>query len=223
MSNLLIIKIFVANAVILHASAPVTRGLSPQGVTGNRYASSHAITDSLPPNDSSRLLTEDVLKRMTTFWRSFQKEPDSIRIEGQNANQEEVRLFSVNANTYGDKWVKKSVMNIGAMATRYPSVTADLARAGLTVDQWNDTRKALYKAIILGGMSYTKQAEAGDTSNVGKNIVFLASHTQQLDSLRVMGMWLPDPAQVENGLKEIVTRIMTAKAGGESPKDILLP
>lgn len=207
-------NIFILSFMVSHGAVCSPR--EPVPVSGSSVHAS--VVDSVPASDLSVLLTADLMKRMTTFWRHFQQEPDSIREAGQNNHQEEFGLFSVATNQAGDRWVKKSVVDIHALVTQYPSVAADLAQAGLTANQWNRARKALYKAIILDGMAFTKEVETKDTSNVGKNIVFLASHTKELDDLRATGMWLPNPGQVESGVKQLIIQI-----GRQHPEDVILP
>lgn len=205
-------NIIVLSGMLFHGQA-----ISPPQVSMLGCPAHSSVLDSVPPEDSTVLLTADVMTRMTTFWHRFQREPDSIRTTGQNASQETLDLYSIRSNL-GNAAIKKRVVDMRAMATRYPSVATELAKAGFTAGTWNSTRRALYLAIVLGGMSFTKGSEASDSSNTGNNIRFLASHTKQLDDLRATGMWIPDPAQVEDGLKQMTSRVVNGRL-----QDIVLP
>ena len=205
-----------ASAAILHAP---TRGAFVTDVSVVHAQAPRAVPDSVP-RDSSVLLTETMVANMTKFWSRLQQEPDSIRASTQGANTEEYKLFSLETDQGGATWIKKRTVNVNVLATTYPSVAADLTQSGLTTAQWTAGRNALYKAIILGGLSETKENfTAADTSNLGKNIVFLASHANQVNALRATGMWLPDPAQVDGAITRIAQQYMMKQAIA----DVLLP
>jgi hypothetical protein len=96
--------------------------------------------------DSMPLLTTDMLARMTTFWQTFMKEPDSIRTKGRAANREEITV-----SLGGQPVAIPSVVDMTAMAAKYPSVVADFKTAGLTPQQWDGYRQALFSGMMSQG------------------------------------------------------------------------
>jgi len=94
--------------------------------------------------ESPSKLTVDVFQRMTMFWKSFQRQPDSIRTTARLASLHEVAVpgaeFFINASVL--------MMDTPALAARYPSVAADLKRAGLTAQEYDAYRLALLVARI---------------------------------------------------------------------------
>ena len=81
------------------------------------------------------------------------------------------------------------------MSTHYASVASDLIHAGLTAEQWEAYRQALFTALStealvrLQDSSTAIEPVAG--SVVAQNIAWLAAHASELAALRATGMWFP--------------------------------
>jgi hypothetical protein len=137
------------------------------------------------------LLTTDALTGMTSFWTAFMQEPDSVKTTGRQANQEPL---SVDIGS-GTPVQLPGVVNMAAMATKFPSVAADLQRAHLTAQQWEQNRAALVAATLAAQQGVTPAA----SSLVGENMAFLQAHPQEFQALRATGMWFPKPAPQSAG------------------------
>lgn len=99
------------------------------------------ITAVVPPlKDSALLLTTDVLEKLTTFWSDFFQYPDSIRTEARMNNQREVWI------RVGSEWTTTIMMDLKAIADKYPEVSKSLEKAGLTAEEADSYRKALVEA-----------------------------------------------------------------------------
>ena len=98
---------------------------------------SRVITRSLP------LLTAKVITQMTTFWKRFMDEPDSIRTAARLAHLREVVVPVARSH------VSVFMVDMPALAAQYPSVAADLKAAGLTAQQHEAYRIALLNVNIL--------------------------------------------------------------------------
>ena len=137
------------------------------------------------------MLTAGAMTSMTTFWTRFLQEPDSIKTAGRKANQKPLTV------TAGKQQVPlPGVVDMIAMAAKYPSVAADLKQAGLTAAQWEGYRQALFDADV------TQQAGGGDVpanSALEKNIAFLKGHEKELAALKATGMWFPQAQQGGGG------------------------
>lgn len=142
--------------------------------------------------DSPAVLTVEALTHMTTFWASFVKEPDSIKTTGRKTNHQTLPL------TIGQQQMTlPSVVNMVAMAAKYPTVAADLKQASLTAQEWQNYREALLTAWIAQKSGAASSIPA--TSALGKNLAFLNSHKTEFDALRATGMWFPAPPQQQGG------------------------
>lgn len=144
-----------------------------------------AVADSLP------LLTAAVLTQWITFWTRFMVEPDSIRTTARLAHQKEFLV------PFGQERPSVGMMDIPALSARYPSVAADLKAAGLTARQAEAYRLALFSARVVareahpvGGSRLSEFETIEPTSVLGKNAVFLEAHTEELEMLHAMGMWI---------------------------------
>ncbi len=109
------------------------------------------------------LLTEDGVARLTKFWAAFQQLPDSIMNRARLANQMHVPM-KLSTETV---WVV--LMNLPAMATKYPSVADALKTAGISADD-----AQAYRTAILGVL-YARRAGlvSGETAvnmSYGKSI-----------------------------------------------------
>jgi hypothetical protein len=88
------------------------------------------------------LLTTEVVKKMTTFWGRFMNEPDSIRKTARLAHLREVVV------PVAEERLSVLMVDMPALAAKYPSVAADLKEAGLTARQHDAYRIALTSARI---------------------------------------------------------------------------
>ena len=135
-----------------------------------------------PAADSDPVLTADAIVKMTTFWSSFMQEPDSIATTARKANQEYITM------SIGQMPVTVVKTNMIAMAAKYPSVAADLSKAGLTAQQ----EEAYRAAIIRVGFTRLAGETAGsvaETSVLGKNLALRVSHPEEFKALSATGMW----------------------------------
>src|SRR5881394_1430623 len=80
---------------------------------------------------------------MTIFWQSFMQEPDSIVTTALRAHLREVLM------PVGEAPPSIVMVDIAALAAQYPSVAADLKKAGLTAAQHEAYRVALASAVFL--------------------------------------------------------------------------
>lgn len=135
--------------------------------------------------DSTPLLTVEAMTSMTNFWAAFMKEPDSIKTTGRKANQEPVTIPVGKQQTN-----LPGVVNMNAMAAKFPAVAADLKKAGLTSQQWEGYRAALLSAALTKQVA--SQAGTPDANSaLGKNVAFLDAHQKEFDALKATGMWFP--------------------------------
>ena len=134
-------------------------------------------------------LTVDVLANMTTFWTAFLQEPDSITRAGKAAHQEQLTL-----DLGGRTRLPMGVVDMVAMASAFPATAADLARAHLTAQQWEQYRAALFAATLASPQAATSTG----SSVLRQNIAFLQAHSQEFNALRATGMWFPPPPAPTN-------------------------
>jgi hypothetical protein len=130
-------------------------------------------------------LTTEALTKMTTFWTSFSQEPDSIRVTARRAHLREVIV------PVGQERPSVWITDMSALAAKYPSVAADLKKAGLTAKQHDAYRVALISAQTS---QFTKD-EAGTveaTSTLAKNLEFFYSHPDEFKALDAAGIAQPD-------------------------------
>lgn len=169
-----------------------------------------------PVADSEPILTVDALTRMTNFWTAFVKEPDSIKTIGRKANQKELTLSFM-----GQPITWPSVVNMVAMASKYPAVARDLQHAGLTPLEWERYRHTLLMAslmqqIVKAVAAQTEVPESDVTNRLAteggetvlaKNVAFLLTHPKEFDTLKASGMWLPQiPTQLlQQAMQQTVT------------------
>lgn len=147
--------------------------------------------------DSASLLTVDVMHRMTSFWTAFMKESPAIRDTARMRHQKTVAI------DIGDqKQLATAAVDMVALAKQYPAVAADLQHAGVTAEQWEAYRNALYAARMLMAAPLTLSNDHA----LGKNIAFLKAHPQELHALETTGMTFPEKMQLQ---------IMGAPGGGD--------
>lgn len=151
--------------------------------------------------DPVPVLTAEALTRMTTFWRQFIEEPESIRIEGRRAHLREVSV------ALGAERPSVWMTDMPALAAQYPSVAADLQAAGLTAQQHEAYRAALLGASVAKYLNIDLpqdsmfvaywRRERGElprfavkaNSSLGRNIAFLQAHPDELQALEATEMW----------------------------------
>jgi len=131
------------------------------------------------------VLTVDVLTRMTTFWASFVKEPDSVQVRGRRSIHEWMVV------TDGQQQGQVKAINMAAMAAKYPSIATDFKQAGLVPQQWEDYRRAIFDALLA-------PSSTPATSVLGQNVAFLGAHQQEFDALKAAGERFPPPRQQGN-------------------------
>ena len=137
------------------------------------------VTDPLPA------LTSDVLTKMTTFWTSFAQEPDAVRVTARRASLRETVV------PIGTEKPLVWMSDMPALAAKYPTVAADLKKAGLTAEQ----EQAYRVALISAQVSKVTGDEAGalDANSVAsKNLQFLDGHLDEFKTLREAGIAHPD-------------------------------
>ncbi len=158
-------------------------------------------SSAIVPADSGAdsVLTTELLGRMTTLWTSFAKEPASVRDTGRKANQIPftIPLTGGIAGSQPDMQLP-GVVNMAAMATKFPSVATDFKQAGLTPQQWEQARKALFAAMCIDELDKYNQQRGmkpapANSSVLWQNITFLRTHQKEVDELKASGMWFPKP------------------------------
>ena len=146
------------------------------------------------------VLTVDALKRMTDFGVLFMKEPDSIKNSAWESTTKRVALTTDLASA-GMSQKEDVIQDIVALATKYPSIAADLKQAGLTAPQWEAYRNAILGASYTAQAAKRKGVTPALTSAVGKNVAFLKTHQTTLNKLdrahlwTGMWLWIEGPAQ----------------------------
>ncbi len=133
--------------------------------------------------DSLPVLTPEALAKLAAFWVRFQQEPDSIQTTARLAYQHEVTL------PLGKSEASLVIVDMPALAARYPSVAAALQAAGLTARQHDAYRVALISASVTGGIKRTRVGPLDPASALGKNIEFLYTHSDALAPLWETAMW----------------------------------
>jgi hypothetical protein len=133
--------------------------------------------------DSIPLLTLDALTKITIFWTGFMQEPDSISQIARAEHQKEIVV------PIGQERGSLLIMDTRIMAAKYPSVAADLKKAGLTAQQAEAYRIALITARATK-QGVGRAGTVDSTSVMGRNIAFRHAHPNELRVLAKTGMWL---------------------------------
>lgn len=144
--------------------------------------------------DSPPVLTITAVEQLTAFWTRFAEEPESIRTTVRHAHLHEVVV------PVGTERPSVWITEMPALAARYPSVAADLAKAGLTAQQYDAYRVALIAARIAQGAEGTVGAVA-PTSVLGQNVAFVDAHPDALETLGRAGIEHPD--RIGHGLDRV--------------------
>lgn len=156
------------------------------------------VADPLP------LLTPEAVVQMTAFWENFMREPDSIKTTARQAYLREVVV------PIGEERPSVVMVDMAALAAKYPSVSAGLKKAGLTARQHDAYRVALISASVARDVTHkvspTDSAAAVKyhtfiewrntpvivveaTSVLGKNMAFMEAHSNELEALAATNMW----------------------------------
>ena len=142
-------------------------------------------------NDSLVLLTPDAINKLATFWKSFMTETPDIRDTGRQQNQEKISVpLGKVTGVQAPPTMQTQVVNMVAMAQKYPSVAAKLKAAGLTPQEWEQDRMALFSATVTNQIDKSGK-EAGDGSTLWKNVAMLRAHQQEFQALQATGMYIP--------------------------------
>jgi hypothetical protein len=143
------------------------------------------------------LLTAEIMAQMTTFWTRFMQEPDSIKITARQALVREVLV------PVGKERFSTSMVDMPALAAKYPSVAAAFEAAKLTPEQHEAYRAALAGTFAYsntGGRAPSSRPTRADsmmrsllgvepTSAVVKNFVFMQAHPDEFLALEKTEMW----------------------------------
>lgn len=138
------------------------------------------------------VLTTEALTRMIAFWTRFAQEPDSIRTIGRRAYVREVTIYLGNSLNYG---LSTLMVDMTALAAKYPSVAAALKASGLTAEQHDAYRVALVGARLVQSPGrpfrdfyakiYTPQGSVH-----AMNVEFMNAHLDEFQALEALGgMW----------------------------------
>ncbi len=155
------------------------------------------ITTQEPASMSETVLTSDAVAKLTTFWTKFRNQPDSILNAARIASQTHVPM------TLGTERVLVVLMDIPAMAAKYPSIAVELKAAGLTAKEAQAYRTALLSVLFakVAGVvpgEPRKQTPLGediplapvkDGSALAKNIEFVNANKETLRQLEADGFW----------------------------------
>jgi len=129
-------------------------------------------------------LTTEALAKLTAFWTRFLQEPDSIRRTARRAHLHEVQV------PVGEERPSTWIVDMPALAARYPSVAAALKQAGLTAQQHDAYRVALISALIAKSVEGIVQTDP--TSVLAENLAFIAAHEDELAKFAAMGIEHPE-------------------------------
>ncbi len=140
---------------------------------------SEVVADPLP------ILTAETLAMMTTFWTDFLQEADSIRTTARQAHLREVMI------SVGEERPSVWMVDMPALAAKYPSVAAKLKRAGLTAQQHEAYRVALISAQVARSAG-SGVGNLPATSALALNLAFLNAHLGEFAALAAAGVEQPD-------------------------------
>ena len=135
-----------------------------------------------PAADSDPVLTGALLAKLTTFWRRFGQEPDSIRNTARLAHEAPLAL------TVGQEPVSVVATRMTTLAAQYPSVAADLAAAGLTAAQADRLRAAVIR-VGLAHLVGTAAGPIAPTSVLGRNLALREAQNPAFAALGQTGLW----------------------------------
>ena len=144
-----------------------------------------------PVAADSTVLTAEALTKMATFWKSFLQDTPSIRDTARAKNQEKINVPLGKMNgVQAPPSIQATVVNMVAMAQNYPSVAAKFKAAGLTPQEWEADRIALFSGAMTSQLDPSGKS-TGDGSNAWKNVVALREHAQEYAAVQATGMFIP--------------------------------
>jgi dienelactone hydrolase len=120
-------------------------------------------------------LTSDILTKMTTFWKDFVFQSDSIRMTARQALLREVVV------PVGKDRPLVYLVDMAVLASKYPTVDAALKTAGLTPQQHDVYRTAIISAVVTKNIGATEAVES--TSPIAKNVAFMNEHPDEFQAL----------------------------------------
>ena len=191
--------------------------------TARAAADTTIMVDTTPP-----VLTVDLLERLKTFVERYRKEPTIVHDSGKvhrgrlhiqlppeaaEAGMDIQSLGFPNNGTFPD---------IAFLAVRFPSVAADVQRAGLSARQIPLLAGAVWSAYLMdigdvavraAGVSWSPDT----TSVLMRNVAFLRQHKPNVDAL---GLFPLPVATAEDRAKQ--TSLDTGSAG-TTPDDAMEP
>ncbi len=134
------------------------------------------------------LLTIDAIGKLTAFWTRFMQEPESIQTAARRAYVREV-VVPVGAN----EQTSLLMVEMPALAAKYPSVAKALQDAELTAQEHDAYRAALVSARITENVSENFSTSligpVEKMSVLGQNVEFMAAHPDELQALAATKMW----------------------------------
>jgi len=134
-------------------------------------------------------LTTDALARMTQFWTKFHDLVNRGSLRDNlftNSRRDHLREMAVPA---GKRRLSVQMVDMTAMAARYPDIASYLQESGLTPEEHDTYRVALVSAEIARTQSSIAQT-IEPTSVQAKNIAFLEAHPDELQELEETGFWI---------------------------------
>jgi len=142
-------------------------------------------------DSAQSLLTVESLAGMTKFWSNFMKNTPDVRDTGRQQNQETLMIpLGKVSGVQTPPSLQTKVVNMVAMAAKFPTVAENFKQAGMTPEQWEQTRSALFSAFMTNQIDAGGK-ETGDGSVLWKNVAFLRAHQTELQALQATGMYLP--------------------------------
>lgn len=124
------------------------------------------VTSMVPKeNDSPVLLTADELQSLTEFWREFSHLHDDIRNKFRMRSQREVWI------RIGSEWSTVVMMDLQAVAKKYPEVLEILKKSNLTAEQADSYRRSVIEAYYTVRASMHGDA-MDSTATIAKSIKF---------------------------------------------------
>lgn len=163
---------------VKHVYAVRDHGTTPDVLddVGRWLAESWAIPDPAarpaPDTIAEVLLTTEAIAKMNAFWESLVKEPDWMLTIVRRQNQREVVMNLAKEH----QPASMIMMNMPALAAKYEAIANDLRDAGLTAQQHDEYRMAIFSAERTRDHWRALDEAVLTTSVLGKNVVFLDQH-----------------------------------------------
>lgn len=127
--------------------------------------------------DSVTVLTPEALTAMTALWTTLKAEVDSLLASGRTANEK-----SVTVSVGQERVTVFDMVDVPAIAAQRTSITAALAKAGLTTGQ-----EEAYRAALIGAratvLNESVISAVAASSVLGKNVAFIQAHQAEVNAL----------------------------------------